>query len=319
MTPQSGTRAAWACACAALAVMALVVASTRWFDAVAGGLVPMVQAMSPYASLTALVLGAVAVLVARRVRFVQVVAVLVALDAAAALLLTLGTPAPEAHPDEGDLSVLSANVGLGQGDPDALLTAAASVDADVVVLLEADSWFVASLDEAGAAAQYPHRVVGAAGAPEATAVLSRVPFEQVDAPAGTEFEAVAIRLEGSGLTVLGTHPAPPLPGWADAWRSDLRLVDAWARDQSGPLAVAGDFNANASHPGFRQLCAGEGGLRGCGSVLARPTWAPRDGWPDLLRLDHVLTREVSTNDSGILDLPGSDHAAVWKRIAVDAT
>lgn len=318
-TGSDAARRAVASLFAAAALLALLLASTRWFDVVAGGLVPMLQALSPYASLAALVLGAGALLVSRRLRFAQVVAVLVTVDVAAALLFTRGAAAPESEQGEGDLSILSANVGLGRADPDALLEAAVGVDADVVVLLEADAHFVAALDAAGAATQYPYRVVGSAGAPDATAVLSRVRFEQVDAPAGTEFEAVAVRLEGSGMTVLGAHPAPPLPGLADAWRSDLTRVDAWARGHDGPLVVAGDFNATTAHPGFRRLCSGSGGLRGCGSVLARPTWAPSDGWPDLLRLDHVLTRGVSASDGGVLDLPGSDHAAVWRRLAVDAT
>src|SRR5690606_17739641 len=98
------------------------------------------------------------------------------------VLLLLPSPAPVADPVGGgaELVVTSANTGLGRADADVLLREADARGTDVLVLLEADRWFVERLDRAGADELYPHRVVSPDDAPSATAVLSRLPFEEVD-------------------------------------------------------------------------------------------------------------------------------------------
>lgn len=309
------TRRGLATALTTLGVVLLLVSVTRWVDVVAGGLFPPLQALGPFACVTALVVALVALALHPTGTTQRVLGALVVIDLLSALLFTRtpAAPAPGGSPD-ASITVVSANVGMGHGDPERLLHHAEEVGADVLVLLEADRWFVKALDEAGATDRFPHRVVSHDDAPAATAVLSRDPFEEVTAPELT-FASAAIRVE-SGLTVRGVHPAPPLADLATDWRRDLAAIDTWSRKTSGPLVVAGDFNASVSHPAFRQLCRGEDALRGCGGVFARPTWAP-PGWIALLPLDHVLVRDAAVAERGSFAVEGSDHRAVWARVVVD--
>lgn len=315
------SRPASAAALALLAAALLAVSATRWIDLTGGGLLPALQALGPYACVAAAVAAVVALALHPGGTAQRLVGVLVVADLLTVLVFAR-TPGADHAGDAGDggasartMTVVSANTGMGKGDPAQLLREATEVGADVLVLLEADRWFVKALDAAGGQERFPHRVVSDDDAPAATAVLTREPFEQVAAP-GLTFASVALRV-APGLTVRGVHAAPPLAGLAADWRDDLARIDAWSRTVDGPLVVAGDFNASASHPGFRELCHGSGGLHGCGGVFARPTWAPVR-WPfDLLPLDHVLVHEAAVAERGSFEVEGSDHRAVWARVVAD--
>lgn len=302
---------------AVLAAAALVAAASRWADATLGGLLPMVQAFNPYATGTALVAGCVALTLAPRLTVTRAVAALCVADAAIAFVLL---PAPDgtdsaatAEHTSAPITVVSSNVELSGADPGALLASLRRLDADVVVLVEADRWFVTSLDAVGAADLFPHRVVSDGAGPGATSVLSRLPLSDGPAPPPTEFESISRRIGDDGPLLLAAHPVPPLPGLAASWRRDLAALGSWARGQSGGLVVAGDFNSSIAHPGFRALCS-DHGLEGCGSLLDRPTWAPGGSGPDVLRLDHVLTRDVIVEERGTFGVVGSDHRGVWARL-----
>lgn len=298
-----------------LAAVLLVISVTRWVDVAAGGFFPTLQALGPFTCVAAVVLAVAALTLRPNGTAQRVVGVLVAVDLFSALLFARTPDAPAADAaTEATLTVVSANVGMAQAHPERLLRDVEEVDADVLVLLEADRWFVEALDEAGARDRFPHRVISDDDPPDATAVLSREPFEEVAAPELT-FASAAIRIE-SGLIVRGVHAAPPLGDLATDWRRDLSGIDAWSRTTSGPLVVAGDFNASASHPAFRRLCRGDDALRGCGGIFARPTWAP-PGWIALLPLDHVLVRDAAVAERGSFAVEGSDHRAVWARVVVD--
>ena len=108
------------------------------------------------------------------------------------------------------------------------------------------------------------------------------------------------------------HPLPPVPGQVDAWKRELgRIADA-ARDEPGPLLLAGDFNASQDHAAFRRIL--DTGLRDAARLAGEgrePSW-PSDTTPAFgAQIDHVLvSKEFSASRARFLDLAGTDHRSL---------
>lgn len=125
--------------------------------------------------------------------------------------------------------------------------------------------------------------------------------------------------EGSGLPgIIAVHTAPPVPRWMSEWRADLTLVRGLVDGAGANAIVAGDLNATVRHGSL-------GALATHGDVLAGITATQRGTWPaavpQVLRssIDHVLVPVDSCNlgDTRILDIPGSDHAAIVTTILLN--
>jgi len=88
-----------------------------------------------------------------------------------------------------------------------------------------------------------------------------------------------------------------------------------------PRVLLGDLNSTTAFPAYRALRAH---LRDAAFLAASrnggrtyPTWAPRPGWPPLLRIDHVLVDpSVEVESLRVVPLPGSDHSAVLVDVSV---
>ncbi len=123
--------------------------------------------------------------------------------------------------------------------------------------------------------------------------------------------------EGSGLPeVIAVHTAPPLPGLMTDWRSDLKLVKDLAHPLGANALIAGDFNATMRHGDLSAITSHADAV---GSIpgVTRGTW-PLSA-PQFLRssIDHVLVpRETyAVHESRIVDISGSDHAAVVTKLS----
>ena len=138
---------------------------------------------------------------------------------------------------------------------------------------------------------------------------------QVDG--STPFPSVEVSGGGlGGLRFVAFHSIAPIPGDVPQWRSDLGTLDRWCADrQSGPVIVAGDFNATLDHSVFRSA------ITGCADAAEQAgegltgTWTTR--WPRLLgaQIDHVLvTGGITAEAASVHDIPGSDHRAVLTRL-----
>ncbi len=133
-----------------------------------------------------------------------------------------------------------------------------------------------------------------------------------------------------GVCVLGVHGPPPAPRKASGLGpyvrrvaeaiGEGRLVRDWGPCRVGdPAVVVGDLNAVPGSGPHRVLLG-----RGLEDTLAwhgvwASTWPAGGGWPDLpvLRLDHLLTREVPVEGLGVVRLPGADHKALRARLRTD--
>ena len=124
---------------------------------------------------------------------------------------------------------------------------------------------------------------------------------------------VAMPVDGTGPIVVAVHAVAPRQDAMDAWRSDLQ----WIADQcaADDVILAGDFNATVDHMdrlgtdgGTLGRCADAASQTGNGGV---GTWSTE--WPQLLGapIDHVMATDAWTPVAsvviGSLDDAGSDH------------
>lgn len=109
-----------------------------------------------------------------------------------------------------------------------------------------------------------------------------------------------------------------------------RLLSMHARDPV-PRVLAGDFNTARAMPAYAQLsrsftdAAREAAAQSrlpCGDARVdsdrtlAPTWGPTAKARRLLRIDHVMTSALSTLSFRTVAVRGSDHDAVFARLAL---
>lgn len=304
---------------AALAValsLAVIGYAVRWLDTTLAPLVAL-QALAPVVGLVVLALTALAA-VARRRR--TALAGLVACLGIAAVVLPWFRADGQlvGEGGAGRLVVMSANLQFGRADPDALLEQVRTRRVDVLVLLEVTPAAAGRLAQRGLDELLPHEVGGARQGADGTLIRSRFPLTQVDAPTlpgETDLFQPAARVEvdGRSLLVRAVHPFPPTPPNLEFWRAGLSGLRAWSRSQPAgiPLVLAGDFNASADHPAFREVADGfVDAHEATGAGWVR-TWPQGERVPAFVQIDHVLARGLQVGAAGSVVLPGTDHAAVW--------
>ena len=130
----------------------------------------------------------------------------------------------------------------------------------------------------------------------------------------------SIELSGVATEVVLAHLANPVHG-IPAFRDRRAQVDGIIShlDRVGtPAVLAGDLNATPLWPAYRRLRRRlrDGVLDAARreSRLPARTWAPRPGWPSMLRIDHILTAGVRLEDVAVHRVEGSDHRAVSARL-----
>ena len=252
--------------------------------------------------------------------------VLAALCAGATVVAAAGlaprfssSPAPAGGTE---VTVLTLNVRLGQGDPAAILEA--SREADVVVLAEVTAPQVEALDRLGFAERFPHRHEGRLPAEggAGTGVWSRWPVTSTErltrAVSHQSWRTtIAVPDLEEALTVVAVHPARPYHG-SDRWLREQRALQA-ALPTSGPRVVLGDFNAVASHPTQRALrrdgWASAVEQTGSGWVPTYPAGDPRV--PPLIDIDHVyVSSDVHATGLRTVRVPGADHLGLLATLVV---
>lgn len=273
-------------------------------------------ALTPYA----VVAGGVLVLLGLLLR--RWLNVLFALLATAALIYTV---VPRVLPDEvaaeGEpLRVLSVNTYFGGADAATIVEEVRGRRVDVLSLQELTPEMVAELDRAGLFAELPNRVLQPGPKADGTGIVSRYPLRElalvprttlaqpsalVDLPVGRDVEFVAV------------HPLYPMGAdTATVWAHDLvALPEPSLTGQ--PRVMAGDFNATLDHTRLKDLI-GRGYLDAAATVGAglTPTW-PADWTAPPVAIDHVLSSGgVRAEDHEVIDIPGSDHRAVFTTLRV---
>ena len=224
----------------------------------------------------------------------------------------IGTDRTSAEGHE-TLTVLSANVYLGQADADALLSLVDRYRPDVLSVQELTPAVARRLRRAGIESRLPESVLMPLPRARGTGLYARRPLTPIPAPRQYLFRmprAMISLAGGTRLRLVAVHPQPPIMSF-DGWRE---AFDSLPSPGSGiPWVLAGDFNATFDQGEFRDLV--DAGYRDAGDATGKglePTWPGDEGWPvSMVTIDHVLADDrLGVADYGVDDLPGSDHRAI---------
>ena len=277
-----------------------------------GGIASIVESALPVTWI-AVVLLLVAALMRRSVVAVALVVVLGAVWSVQYLPVVL----PDPKSGTAGLTIASENLDVDDPDQAATVRSIAARHPDVIALQEIADEARQPIADA-LAADYPHHwVVGT------IAVYSDRPLSNgVALDLGLSWKRalqvdVAAADGGDPTRLYVVHAASVRPGEVAQRDSSLvllaGLVDA---DPAAHLAVVGDLNTASTDRAFVDFVSG-----GAGGPLAE---APVDDlgfgftWPSTLpvvRLDHVVTRGMTTTSSSVLAANGSDHRGILVGLA----
>jgi endonuclease/exonuclease/phosphatase (EEP) superfamily protein YafD len=222
---------------------------------------------------------------------------------------------PRANP-ASRLRLFSANVLFTNSDLEGIAAEVVAADPDVVVFQEVSSSTLAGLGGAGILDRFPHRSLRPRRDPLGSAVLSRLPLDEVDEciVGGMPMARATVVVGPHRLRIYNVHTRAPFgPGSRPLWKTQLGALADVVRVETGPLVLVGDFNASAGHRPFRALLAT--GVRDAHMARRRwwvTTW-PRNRRliPPFARIDHVLvSAHLAVMGVAEGEGRGSDHRPV---------
>jgi endonuclease/exonuclease/phosphatase (EEP) superfamily protein YafD len=295
----------------------LLWALTRAFGLERGfPLVPTI-AYTPYVAVIALLVSGVAV--ALRNWAAAVVAGLATVCLMAAVLPRAFGSGETIPPDATELNVLSANIHYGGADPVALVALVQRREADILFVQELTPGFARKLDEAGIRRRLPHSVLSVRSRAAGAGIYSRLPLRRLSevAPFGFRMARAEVRLpDGRLVRVVDVHPYTPKRQLIDRWREGLESLPSTGA--GAPWLLVGDFNATLDHAELRDVI--DRGYRDAADETGEgltPTWPRGSVLLPPVTIDHVLAdRRFLIGDYGVDSLPGSDHRAIFARLAL---
>jgi endonuclease/exonuclease/phosphatase (EEP) superfamily protein YafD len=215
-------------------------------------------------------------------------------------------------------TVLTLNIRNGGADP--AMLADRAEQADVVVLVEATEAALVGLAGEGWDARFPYAIGDPRREGSNTAVFSRFRLSRPTLLGRSNFSqwSVAVEVPDLGLVrLLAVHPCNPYCG-GGRWNAEHEVVRAAvAGHGSGPLVVAGDFNAVAEQGPMQRLH--RLGLRSATDLVGAgwlPTYPVGGILPPLLPIDHVLLNgRLTATVVTPVTVPGTDHRGLLVRVA----
>lgn len=225
-----------------------------------------------------------------------------------------------------DVRVLSSNLRKGHVEAPEFI-ALARENADVITVSELTPGAVQGFSLAGINVAFPYSVLIPGPGAGGIGIWSRFPLTEV--PSAKREKNVAARLLVPGVRfpplVASVHVMSPLAadknsftGWSagiTALKDELGELSEAA--SPGSVIVAGDFNSTPDMRQFRDLLTNgyRDAVEQTGAGFA-PTFPSRYGFPPLLTIDHVLTRNAAASSIRTVKVPGSDHRALLATIQV---
>lgn len=287
----------------------------RAFGLDSGYPVVPLMAFTPYVALLGLAAAALVLFMRRRLAALVIGLCAVTLVALVAPRAIPSGP-PEPRPTGPNLTVMSANLLVGDADLQALADQVVEGDVDVLSLAELTPSAEATIRESAIGDQLPYGVTDSKPGSAGTGLFSRYPLHRLPAPgvAGNDLPtiiALALLPGGVSAEVYSIHPLPPnsaanVPGIA----TYLEAIPSASPGGDARLLV-GDFNATLDNSSLRDLLdrgyVDAADATGDGLV---PTW-PQRHYPPPVTIDHVVVDErVEVLETEVEDLPGSDHRTV---------
>ncbi len=274
------------------------------------------QALTPYLVLPAFPVAALA-LVARRWSLAG------ASGAIAVVFVTLCWPLlfpkrqPAVSAGATPVRVFHGNLLYANPRPEDVPRALAALDADVFAFTEYTAEHASIVLASTLAHEYPYRIEYPKPGSGGSAIWSRYPLSEIDAPDLRVRSSAAVVDSPEQVTLFVVHLPSPMASLGE-WRDELGRL-ALLVTAGAPAMVIGDFNASYWHPQFRDVL--DAGWRDAHQMTGRgfsSSW-PTDiaPMPPFVRIDHALVNDglVVTNVDDI-DVPGSDHRGLLVDVAV---
>jgi endonuclease/exonuclease/phosphatase (EEP) superfamily protein YafD len=191
--------------------------------------------------------------------------------------------------------------------------------ADIVILVEVSPASLRTLEASGWDRRFPYVVGDSQDDVNGSVIYSRFPLGTgtlINTTFHQWLTTVTVPEIGT-VTVVGVHPCNPYCG-SNLWTSEHAvLTQVAAAHQSGPLIMAGDFNAVDDHGPMQALR--RVGLESAADVAGAgwlPTWPANRGIPPMIPIDHVMINARLTATSvRTFAVDDSDHLGLITTLA----
>lgn len=208
--------------------------------------------------------------------------------------------------------ILLSNVNSSNHEHQRLIDLIQQESPDVLVLLEINNAWLNSLQTIKTT--YPFEKAIARNDNFGIAVFSKLPIDRAEirswGKSGLPSLALDYQWQGEGITLLATHPLPPITKDMIQQRdTQLLQAAAGAAQQNGPVIMLGDFNITPWSSTFN-LATELTGLKNCRNGFGiLPTWPAQFELPLLMiPIDHCLvSEEIVVSDIHTGKDIGSDH------------
>lgn len=236
---------------------------------------------------------------------------------------TAAVAAGQANTADRYARVMTANVYKGQADPQAIVDAVRERRVEVLALQETTDDFVAALNDAGIGAYLPYSQVSSSDGVYGNGLWSVTPLGD---PRDDDVNSSASFMPGGTVTLgdvpvrfVSVHTTAPVPGYWEQWRRSLDELAMMRADAGTRYIFMGDFNATTDHTPFRNFLGDRfhDAVEQSGHGFAF-TWPTDREWlPRFAGIDHiVIDRGMTAGQCEVLEIPGSDHAALLATVAV---
>lgn len=233
-------------------------------------------------------------------------------------------PDGEPGPDGNELTVMQANIWLGNADADALVRQIGSERVDVITVDELTPEAIDRLTAAGITDELPYSFTRPYSGGAGTGIWSRYPLS--DEVHYEEFllAGLSARItlpDTTSAAVFALHPVPPWPTPVSTWAGEMDrisdILNAVPAD-AGPVVVSGDFNSTRDHVKYRNLVSGRyrdvADQVGAGVQNTYP--ADRSPIPPMIAIDHIATSAAPARSVDVVTIEGSDHRGLIARLVL---
>ena len=184
---------------------------------------------------------------------------------------------------------------------------------DVILLMEVNSAWVKALEEIREV--YPYRKSEPREDNFGIALYSKLSFTTCEivylGRAGVPSIVGEFDVEGEKLTIVGTHPLPPISDVYSAFRNDqIEAVSVYLSSVSGPKILMGDLNTSPWSYYFGRLLSTAGLQDSSMGRGIEPTWPTHKIWMRIPIDFCLISAEITIVDKKVGADIGSDHFPV---------
>ena len=230
------------------------------------------------------------------------------------------------NPDSVRVRVMTLNMRFGRADPRQIVDIAKH-RADVIMLQEFTVEAMEALRANGIDAVLPHQALDPRVATAGVAVYSRFPTTADEMVGGIKrlFFGLRIRVDGAveDVRVVSAHLGAPWPQPIESWRTQINalggtLAKLAAEAGVGAVIIGGDFNSTIEMRPFRRAFGNDGfsdaaEQAGAGRI---PTYPSNRRFPELIGIDHILTRNSTAASLKNIAIARTDHRALIAEVDV---